>query len=126
MADPAAAGAAGAATTDRLTGRAGLELSPTKTTAELKEAKDAKEPKILLPGPCEGRRGFLPESPVGNVTVGGQFSDRMSGAYIDTITGLWSSGTGKGRSAPPSNPGLSASSTAAQSPESIASVSTPM
>lgn len=69
-----------------LPARAGIELSPS-------DPKSAKECKTcdITPGPCDGRTGFLPESPYTTLTIAGQFSDKMSGAYVDTLTGLWSS-----------------------------------
>src|SRR4051794_37870674 len=67
--------------------RAGHEVTP---VGESKEEK-----KIVVPlSLCDGRRGFLPDSPVGMLTVGGQFSHAMSGVYIDTMTGLYSTRDG--------------------------------
>jgi hypothetical protein len=58
-----------------------------------KEQKDLK--KVVVPlSICDGRRGFLPESPAGSLTVGGQFSHKMSGFYIDAMTGLYSTHDG--------------------------------
>jgi hypothetical protein len=55
-----------------------------------KEAKAAQaETQLSI---CErGERGFLPQFPYSTLTVGGQFSDHMSGFYVDSITGLYSS-----------------------------------
>jgi hypothetical protein len=71
-----------------LPARAGHEVTPVG-----KEEKDVK--KIVVPlSICDGRRGFLPESPTGLLSVGGQFSQKMSGFYVDTMTGLYSSRDG--------------------------------
>jgi hypothetical protein len=68
--------------------RAGHEVK-----AAGKETKDLKKVEIPL-SICDGRRGFLPESPVGLLSVGGQFSHHMSGFYVDTMTGLYSTQDG--------------------------------
>jgi hypothetical protein len=34
-------------------------------------------------------RTFLPDSPAGSFTLGTQFSEHLSGVYLDSITGLW-------------------------------------
>ena len=42
------------------------------------------------PAPTAAPRTFLPDSPAGSFTLGTQFSDHLSGLYLDSITGLWS------------------------------------
>jgi hypothetical protein len=36
-------------------------------------------------------RNWFPDDPAGNFTLGGMFSDSLSGVYLDSITGLWAS-----------------------------------
>lgn len=69
--------------------RAGHEET---SVGDAKARKDFKKV-ILPPSMCEGRRGFLPEQ-TGRLTVGGQFSNKMSGFYIDTLTGLYNTRDG--------------------------------
>src|SRR4051812_11892936 len=55
------------------------------------DGKDAKKEVVPLSICDKGRRGFLPEAPLSVLTVGGQFSNRLSGFYVDSLTGLYSS-----------------------------------
>src|SRR5947209_18758211 len=64
--------------------RAGHEVAPVDQPEKAMK-------KIVVPlSICEGRRGFLPDSPAGLLSVGGQFSQKMSGFYVDSMTGLYS------------------------------------
>lgn len=67
-----------------------------REVTSVEDAKDQKHVKLeSIPlSLCDGRRGFLPESPTDMITVGGQFSRHMSGFYVDTMTGLYSSQDG--------------------------------
>ncbi|HEV7403558.1 MAG TPA: inverse autotransporter beta domain-containing protein [Chthoniobacteraceae bacterium] len=69
--------------------RAGHEVA---SVGDAKERKDLKKV-ILPPSMCEGRRGFFPEN-VGRLSVGGQFSEKMSGFYVDSLAGLYSTHDG--------------------------------
>jgi hypothetical protein len=35
------------------------------------------------------KRSWFPVDPAGLITIGGQFSSGLTGAYLDSITGLW-------------------------------------
>ncbi len=52
---------------------AGVELAPAP--------KEATEPAHV--------RTWFPDDPAGFVTLGGLFSERLTGAYLDSITGIW-------------------------------------
>lgn len=49
-------------------------------------ATDGKDSKGTVEAPY---RAIFPDFPPGNVTVGVQFSEHLTGAYLDSITGLW-------------------------------------
>lgn len=72
-----------------LPARAGHEVASVR---DAKEQKDLKKV-ILPPSMCEGRRGFLPQN-MGRLSVGGQFSNKMSGFYVDSLTGLYATHDG--------------------------------
>lgn len=55
------------------------------------DSKDSKKTVVETSICDRGTRGFLPEAPSGLLTVGGQFSNKLSGFYVDSITGLYSS-----------------------------------
>jgi hypothetical protein len=59
-------------------GFAGHELASGK---EVKDVKDKEEIPV---------RTWFPDFPPGYITAGVQFSDHNTGAYIDSVTGLWS------------------------------------
>ena len=66
---------------------AGHEVTPV-------DGKDEKKEVVPLSICDKGRRGFLPEAPLSVLTVGGQFSNKLSGFYVDSLTGLYSSQDG--------------------------------
>src|SRR3954451_7481624 len=49
---------------------------------------DFKDGKVSIPVAPE-KHTFFPEDPAGLLTAGGLFSEHLTGAYIDTITGLY-------------------------------------
>ncbi len=71
--------------------RAGHEVTP--VGQESNTEKDLKKTVVPL-SLCDGRRGFLPDSPPGMLTIGGQFSHAMSGFYVDSMTGLYTTQDG--------------------------------
>lgn len=54
---------------------------------QISDGKDGKEVKNVVEAPV---RTWFPDFPPGYITAGVQFSEHLSGAYIDSVTGLWS------------------------------------
>lgn len=48
----------------------------------------------VIAGPPDvvpGKRQWLPDDPSGDITLGAQFSEKLSGVYFDAVTGIWAS-----------------------------------
>ncbi len=51
----------------------------------------------IIAGPLEiapHKRTWLPDDPSGDITLGVQFSEKLSGVYFDSMTGIWASQNG--------------------------------